>query len=124
MFASLVKQHNGRGDMCAYFNDGFRPKGKTEAAVVFKQRHDALTEALYQVASGKLDRTFASNGELSRVLLRLRKATMGSEVHYSSIFCSLYKHEWNMLWMGCYLHYFLTGWYDPSNKNIEKGWRH
>ena len=102
MFA-LVKKHN---------------KGKTEAAAVFKQREHAKMEALQQVADGQLDRSYAKNGEQSRVLIKLRKATLGSEVHFSSIYAKKY-----FLGQGCYLHFFLTGWHDSSNKSITTSWQ-
>ena len=71
------------------FTDGFPQKSRTEPDVEFAVREKALSDALDRVKEGKLDRTFESKGDASKVLLRLRKATQGAGVIliFIALFC-------------------------------------
>ena len=66
--------------MRTFFSEGFRDKGRNEPDAEFALRQKALQEALDRVAAGTLDKSFATSGDGSKVLLQLRKATQGAGV--------------------------------------------
>ena len=65
-----------------FFEDGFRPQARDEPEAVFTLREKALEDALQQVEEGKLDRTYAHKHDQSKVLLKLRKETLGDIVSF------------------------------------------
>ena len=61
--------------MRRFFKEGFRDKGRNEPDAEFAVRAKALRLALDKIKTGSLDRTFASKGDASKMLVKLRTAT-------------------------------------------------
>ena len=79
-FAVLSKKHFNRGEMRRFFKEGFRDKGRNEPDAEFAVRAKALRLALDKIKTGSLDRSFASKGDASKMLVKLRTATQGAGV--------------------------------------------
>ena len=63
--------------MRRFFKEGFRDKGRNEPDAEFAVRAKALQLALDKIKTGSLDRTFASKGDASKMLVNSARQLKG-----------------------------------------------